>query len=318
MNISNVNIELTGKDILSIFNDFISIDEIIVKEIEVKDQIKVIGSFKKKFTIDFEGSLKINSIDDKIVEVEVIAFRVLNFGIISFFRKLALKYALKALKDKGVIYNKGKALINYKYLLKDIPYVDFDLVNLSCHSNKLNAKVKNLKVSLSGQLKKDISLFEEKETETIDDIKDINKLEDRYTLGRSKLIDRIPVKVKRYSDYIFILPDIAALIYRLLKDKRVDLRTKIIISASLAYITFPTDIIPDKIPFIGKIDELAVAFFALNRIVTDVPLNIILENWQGKNDIILVIKNLIEYITNFTGATNVEKLYSVIDEIVST
>ncbi|MBM6860822.1 DUF1232 domain-containing protein, partial [Clostridium saudiense] len=138
-----------------------------------------------------------------------------------------------------------------------------------------------------------------------------------YTVGREKISKKLPEKIKKYSDYIFIIPDIAALLTRLLKDNRVSLKTKLIISGSIAYIVVPTDIIPDKIPFIGKIDELAVAFFALNRVVKDVPLHIILENWQGKNDIILVIKNLIEYITNFTAAQNVETLYEFVEEVLS-
>lgn len=317
MNISNISVKLTGTDILSIINDFVSIEELAIKEIEVKDYIKIIGRFKKIIDIDFEGLFKINSTNDGIIEVEVIGFKVLNIGIISIFRKMALKYALKALENKGITYNKGKVNINYKYLLKDVPYVDFDLVKLFCNGNIINAEVKNVQISLSGKLKKEVSLFNEKETEENEHIGEINKIKDGYTLGRHKIIEKIPTKVKRYSDYIFILPDVVALIYRLLKDKRVELKTKLIISASVAYITFPTDVIPDKIPFIGKIDELAVAFFALNKIISDVPLNIILENWQGKNDIIIVIKNLIEYATNFTGATNVEKLYNVIDEIVS-
>lgn len=317
MNISNINVKLTGNDILSIFNDFIAIRELFVKEIEVKDYIKIRGSFKKKVNIEFEGLFKINSTNDGVIEVEVIAFKVLNIGLISIFRKMALKYALKTLEDKGIVYNKGKANINYKYLLKDIPYVDFDLVRLFSNGNIIEADVKNVQVSLAGELKKEVSLFKEKENEESEEFGEINKLKDGYTLGRNKLIEIIPVKVKKYSDYIFILPDVAALIYRLLKDKRVELKTKLIISASVAYIALPTDIIPNKIPFIGKIDELAVAFFALNKIITDVPLNVILENWQGKNDIIIVLKNLIEYATNFTGATNVDKLYSVIDEIIS-
>ena len=37
------------------------------------------------------------------------------------------------------------------------------------------------------------------------------------------------------------------------------------------------DIIPDNIPFIGKVDEIAVAFFALERIIADVPVKIVLE-----------------------------------------
>ena len=51
--------------------------------------------------------------------------------------------------------------------------------------------------------------------------------------------------------------------------------------------------------------------------MTDVPLNIVLENWQGKNDIILVVKNLIEYATNFTGAKNIDSLYRVVEEVLS-
>ena len=46
-------------------------------------------------------------------------------------------------------------------------------------------------------------------------------------------------------------------------------------------------------------------------------MHIILENWQGKNDIILVIKNLIEYITNFPEAQNVETLYEFVEEVLS-
>ena len=109
----------------------------------------------------------------------------------------------------------------------------------------------------------------------------------------------------------------AALIYRLLKDKRVSLKTKLIIAAAVSYIAFPTDIIPDKIPFVGKVDEIAVAFFALERIISDVPMEIILENWEGKNNIVFVIRNILDYVINFTGAKNVEKVYNFVEEIVS-
>ena len=95
------------------------------------------------------------------------------------------------------------------------------------------------------------------------------------------------------------------------------MKTKVVISAAVAYIAVPSDIIPDKVPFVGKIDDIAIGIFALNVIMTDVPLNIVLENWQGKNDIILVVKNLIEYATNFTGAKNIDSLYRVVEEVLS-
>ena len=126
-------------------------------------------------------------------------------------------------------------------------------------------------------------------------------------------MDKLPEKVDPFKEYLFVLPDIVSLIYRLLKDSRVPMKTKLIISGTIAYIAFPTDIIPDNIPFIGKIDDIGVLFFALNKIVNDVPIEIIVENWTGRNDILLVLKKGVDYLTNFTGAKNVEKIYSVVE-----
>ena len=232
---------------------------------------------------------------DGLINGEVTGFRILNIGIASFLRKIALKFALKELNDKGISYDNGKVIIQYKYLLKDIPYVDFDINNIYCMDNILNIELRNIQASLGGELKK----------------------EDYYTKGRQKISDKLPDKAKKYKDYIFVLPDIAALIYRLLRDKRVSVKTKVIISAAVAYITVPSDLIPDKVPFMGKIDDIAIGIFALNVIMTDVPLNIIMENWQGKNELLVVVKNLIEYATSFTGAKNIDSLYRVMEEILS-
>ena len=86
-------------------------------------------------------------------------------------------------------------------------------------------------------------------------------------------------------------------------------------SAATAYIMVPSDLIPNNIPFIGVIDDIGVLFFALNRVIKDVPLSVIVENWEGSNDIIIVMKNGIEYITNFTAAKNVETLYEFVEEL---
>lgn len=318
MNISNIHIGLTGKDLLSIFNDFIEVEGLTVNDVEIHDFILIKGNFKKGISIDFECGIKIDSTENEMITGEICKFKILNIGIASFFRKLAMKYALKSFAEKGMTYKEGKVYIQYKYLLKDIKIIDFTINDLRCVEGKLNSDIKNIAVSLGGELKKEVKLFKVEEAdEKVKEAELRGKTTDIYTVGRGVVKDKLPSKVKKFSDYIFIIPDIAALLCRLLKDDRVELKTKLIISGSVAYIAVPTDIIPDKIPFIGKVDELAVAFFALNRIVKDVPIEIILENWQGKNDIILVIKNLIEYITNFTGAQNVETLYEFIEEVMS-
>lgn len=318
MNVSSINVGLTGEDLISIYNDFVAIKEIKISNIDVKEDIRISGSFTKGLTINFEVKVKLNSMENGLINGELTGFKILNIGIPSFIRKTILKFALKSLSDVGINYDKGKVIIQYKYLLKDIPYVDFDIYSIYCAYGVFNVELRNAKFSLGGELKKEIELLNfEKEKVPEFNEEDISKTEDSYTKGREKIKDKLPNNAKKYSDYIFVLPDIAALIYRLLKDKRVSMKTKLVISAAVTYIAVPCDIIPDKVPFIGKIDDIAIGVFALNVIMTDVPLNVVLENWQGKNDILIVLKNVIDYATNFTGAKNIDSIYRVMEEVLS-
>ena len=230
---------------------------------------------------------------------------------------MAIKYLLKSFKEKGITYNKGKVEIEYKYVLKDVSYVDFDIENIFCYLGCVNVEVSNVQVSTAGLIKKDVQLIDRSVKNDVYQEEEIKKVKDCYTVGREKVKEKMPIKIKKYSDYILIIPDIIALIYRLLKDKRVPIKTKVIISSVICYMAVPSDIIPDKIPFIGKIDDIAMAFFALNKIIEDVPAKVILENWGGKNNIVIVLKTAAQYVTDFTGAKNVETIYGIIDEIVS-
>lgn len=318
MNISGVKVALTGEDLLSIANDFVKVDGLNLEKIEVEDEIKLYGSFSKGFTINFMVGIKLSRVENGIIHGEVSSFKIAKIKIFSLVRKAALKYALKSLEEKGISYKEGKVVINIKYLLKDVPYVDLNISDIHLRQGILNVDLSNINVSLKGTLIKEVPEEENEEKEEVEEINEnIEKVKDYYSFGRDYVEEKLPVKIKTYSDYLFIIPDMAALLYRLLKDKRVPLKTKLIISGSIAYIAFPTDIIPDNIPFVGKIDEIAVAFFALERIISDVSINVILENWEGKNDIVLVIKNIIEYVVNFTGAKNVEKIYNFVEEVMS-
>lgn len=316
MNISEVKVGVTGNDLLSMISEFVSVDGLNIDNVLIGEEIQFIGSFTKGFTIEFKAGLKVNRIEDGIIQAEISSFKLMKLGIASILRKLALKYALKAFEEKGITYEKGKVYINIKKILLDIPYIDFDIKDIFVSNGMLNAAVGNINISVKGTIIKEEEKVAKIEEGGCTSVAVINKVKDGYSLGRDYVEEKLPLKAKKVSDYIFILPDMGALIYRLLKDKRVPLKTKLAISGSLAYIVFPTDIIPNNIPFVGRIDEIAVAFFALDRIVTDVPVYVILENWEGKNDIILVIKSIIEYVTTFTGAKNVEKLYRAVDELI--
>lgn len=317
MNISGVKVSLTGEDLLSIINDFVKVEGLNLAKIEIGEEIKLFGSYVKGFKIDFIAGLRVKRVENGVIHGEVSSFKIAKIKMFSLFRKMALKYTLKSLEEKGINYEDGKVVINLKSLLRDVPYVDLDIADIHIKQNILNVDVTNINISLEGAITKEEPEAIEAE-EVIEEINEnIEKVKDCYSNGRGYLENKLPQKIKTYSDYLFIIPDMAALLYRLLKDKRVPVRTKLIISGAIAYIAFPTDIIPDNIPFIGKVDEIAVAFFALDRIIADVSINVILENWEGKNDIVLVIKNIIEYVTNFTGARNVEKVYNFVEEVMS-
>lgn len=317
MNISGIKVLLTGDDLLSIINDFVKVDGLNLSNIEIGEEIKLQGNYKKGFNLEFIAGVKLKRVENGIIHGEVSSFKIAKIKIFSLVRKMTLKYALKSLEEKGIHYEDGKVVINLKSILKDVPYVDLDISDIHIKQDILNVDISNINISLDGSIKKEEIEVVEVE-EVVEEInEDIEKVKDCYSSGRGYLENKLPQKIKTYSDYLFIIPDMTALLYRLLKDKRVSVKTKLIISGAVAYAAFPTDMIPDNIPFIGKIDEIAVAFFALDRIVADVPINIILENWEGKNDIILVIKNILEYVTNFTGARNVEKVYNFVEEVIS-
>lgn len=314
MKISGVQAQLVGSDILSIINEFVKVEGLELKEAIIDNAINIKGTFKKGVSIDFAGQLTIEKVENSIITAKFSKLKLMKLGFFRPIRSLALKIGLGQLKISGIDATKDRVIIDIKKLLKDIPYVDIDLKALYIKGQALHAEVENINISLMGNIIK----VEEPEVITEDEEKveePINKVEDYYTWGRDKLQEKLPDGAKKISDYIFVVPDIVALICRMLKDSRVPIKTKLVVSASLAYVIFPTDLIPDKIPFIGKIDEIAVVFFALNRIATDVPTKVILENWAGKDELVLVLKNGLEYVTNFTGAKNVEKLYNVVEEL---
>lgn len=317
MNISEVKVKLTGNDILSIINEFVKIEGLNLKSVTIEDGVILEGSFKKGIKIDFLVKAEIIECVNNKISARIVKVKILNLGLFRIIRSFALKQLAKAFKSYGIESNKDKVIIDINMILKDVPFVDLTINEIFMRRSELWIEASNINISIAGELIKKVEVEEVKE-EDVDiaaAIEITNKVEDKYSKGREILSNKLPEEARQYKDYIFILTDIVSLIYRLLKDKRVPLKTKLIMSAAIAYITIPTDLIPSKIPFIGVIDDIGVGFFALDKVLNDVPLSVIIENWEGKNELLLVLKNGIEYLTDFSGARNVEKLYDVVEEL---
>ncbi|EOU1911899.1 DUF1232 domain-containing protein [Clostridium perfringens] len=323
MQISNVDIKLNSDDLMSFINDFVKIKGLEIKSLKINNSIEVEGVFKKVLALGFKATLDILGVEGDNLVIEFSKAKLMSVGILKPFRKIGLKIALKGFKNQGILVKEDKILVGYKKILGNIPFLNLDFKELKIQGEVLNIGLEKIDVELS-KTKEPVLEIEvrddiEEEEKTDDYIMsiDVQKVEDMYTSSREYVVNHIPEKAKDYKDYIMFLPDIVALIFRLLKDNRVPMKTKAVVGASLGYVVCPFDILPDKIPFVGALDDLSVIFFALNRIINDVDINVILENWQGENEFVVILRKTVEFFSGFTGANNLDNIYEVIDVITN-
>ena len=86
MNISNVLVQLTGDDILSVINDFVKINGLDLSSVIIDNGIHIKGSFKKVIKINFEGTISdMNVIDEKVHCQFFSSFKVYKLGFLASF-----------------------------------------------------------------------------------------------------------------------------------------------------------------------------------------------------------------------------------------
>ncbi|MBU3209202.1 DUF1232 domain-containing protein [Clostridium algidicarnis] len=311
MLVSNVKVKLSEEDLIGIIDEYLNVEGLKIKAILINEFIEVIGSYKKVIDIPFKLILAFGSFYNNEINLKLTSLKVYKIGVISPLKKYTLKKVIEDLKQKGVYVKEDNVTLDLNILLKAVPYVTFKLDYIELLRSYVEVSVSTLEISLNKSVES-LKIEDVKEDIIYDDIENLEKVKDCYSITREKVTQNLPERYKETIEWAMVIPDILSLIYRIFKDKRVKTKTKIALGTCIAYLALPLDIIPDRIPFIGKIDEFAVAFFAINRIVNDVPLPIILENWEGKNNIIVVLKEAITYINKFSGGTNVDKLYNAI------
>ncbi len=68
------------------------------------------------------------------------------------------------------------------------------------------------------------------------------------------------------------------LVWRLLADPRVPVLPKLIIPLVVVYVVSPVDLIPDVIPILGQMDDLAVIFLGIRFFIEMCPADIVMEH----------------------------------------
>jgi uncharacterized membrane protein YkvA (DUF1232 family) len=74
------------------------------------------------------------------------------------------------------------------------------------------------------------------------------------------------------------LPTYARLVWDLARDPRVPAQQKLVLGGIAAYLVLPIDIIPDWIPVVGELDDLAVLILGLDWFIRNAPPEVVEEH----------------------------------------
>lgn len=96
----------------------------------------------------------------------------------------------------------------------------------------------------------------------------------------------------KLSEYLFLLPDFFILLSRLMIDKRVPTKRKLMVGGIVAYMMLPFDIIPDFIPIIGHVDDLVLVVMGLNMVLNDTDPKVLADNWSGEGEVLQQIQKI--------------------------
>src|SRR5438477_4065386 len=88
---------------------------------------------------------------------------------------------------------------------------------------------------------------------------------------------RAPKDMTEVMDLIRRLPTYIRLVWALLRDGRVPARQKLILVGIGGYLFFPIDLIPDFVPVLGQLDDLAVVLLGLDLFIRSAPSDIVEE-----------------------------------------
>jgi uncharacterized membrane protein YkvA (DUF1232 family) len=91
---------------------------------------------------------------------------------------------------------------------------------------------------------------------------------------------RRPRNVTEAVDTVRKLPTYARLVWGLARDPRVPTQQKLVLGAMAAYLAFPLDIIPDFIPVLGQLDDVAVLLLGLDWFIRNAPPDVVEEHMR--------------------------------------
>jgi uncharacterized membrane protein YkvA (DUF1232 family) len=77
------------------------------------------------------------------------------------------------------------------------------------------------------------------------------------------------------------IPDCVVLFRRLLADRRISRRRKLLVAALIGYLALPFDLVPDFIPVAGQLDDAILVALVLRVVLRGGGPEVLREHWPG-------------------------------------
>ena len=87
-----------------------------------------------------------------------------------------------------------------------------------------------------------------------------------------------PKDVAEAVELIRRIPTYVRLVWALLRDRRVPPQQKLILVGIAAYLVLPIDLIPDFVPVLGQLDDVAVILLGLDLFIRSAPQDVVEEH----------------------------------------
>jgi uncharacterized membrane protein YkvA (DUF1232 family) len=129
---------------------------------------------------------------------------------------------------------------------------------------------------------------------------DFERAERFYSKLRARIVAWLNARTNvsgRVREYLMLLPDMFALITRLIADPRIDASLKLQLIAVSAYVISPIDLVPDFLLPVGLIDDIVAIAFVLSRVVRimeEAGEDILREHWEGEGDVLAQVQSVAE------------------------
>lgn len=117
-------------------------------------------------------------------------------------------------------------------------------------------------------------------------------------------------KEHKWAEYLLFAPDLFYALVKLMADPDVPTAKKVQLGAAIAYFVSPIDLVPEGVVGpVGYIDDIVLAAYVLNNIINDVSEDVVKRNWPGEDDVLEVIRKILDVASNILGVKLLERLF---------